>query len=41
MLKAVRPKSTLSDHQDHEIPIQDVPSRPRNTDSRCFTRYLG
>jgi ribonucleoside-diphosphate reductase alpha chain len=24
MLKAVRPKSTLSDHQDHEIPIQDV-----------------
>jgi len=24
MLKAVRPKSTLSDHQDHEIKIQDV-----------------
>lgn len=24
MLKAVRPKSALSDHQDHEIPIQDV-----------------
>ena len=24
MLKAVRPKSTLSDHQDHEITIQDV-----------------
>ena len=24
MLKAVRPKSELSDHQDHEIPIQDV-----------------
>jgi len=24
MLKAVRPKSALSDHQNHEIPIQDV-----------------
>ena len=24
MLKAVRPKSALSDHQDYEIPIQDV-----------------
>ncbi|MSQ80349.1 MAG: adenosylcobalamin-dependent ribonucleoside-diphosphate reductase [Candidatus Methylopumilus sp.] len=24
MLKAVRPKSTQSDYQDHEIPIQDV-----------------
>ncbi|MEY3375671.1 MAG: hypothetical protein RLZZ497_1046, partial [Pseudomonadota bacterium] len=41
MLKAVRPKSTLSDHQDHEIPIQDVsPKQGEHVDKNIDDSFM-